>query len=373
MVYFLMKTRLDKESFDYFCGDLLFPNHIAMKNPNLGGGIALIWKNDVCMELINYTANHILVKVMEDDGFGWFLSGFYGWSKACQKVKSWELPHYIRSVVDGPWVCIGDFNAIQNSTKKLSKRQPQYSQIDAFCDALDHCQLQDLGFIGYKYTWNNKRPGDPNTRLRLDKAMATMGRRARFPFSSVTHLPPHALDHLPFLLQVQGRKKLRHKGQRGFKFEEAWLLSDECERVIKTAWETDSANVSDLGLAKQKIATCATELQAWGSSKAQPDSEEIKKLQKQLEVLNSTDLIEDSRAKFLMASRNLDALLLKQEIYWAQRARLSWLKHGDKNTKFFHSKASQRRRRNNIQSIKNDENKWVEEVEDIAGVAQDYF
>ena len=85
------------------------------------------------------------------------------------------------------------------------------------------------------------------------------------------------------------------------------------------------------------------------------------------------DLTEDSRAEFLMVSRSLNALLLKQEIYWAQRARLSWLKHGDKNIKFFHSKASQQRGRNYIQSIKNDENIWVEEVEDIAGVAHDYF
>ena len=101
------------------------------------------------------------------------------------------------------------------------------------------------------------------------------------------------------------------------------MLSDECEGVIKIAWEKGRTDASGLGLAKQKIASCALELQAWGSSEAQPDSKEIKKLQKQLEELNSANLTEDSRAEFLMASRSLDALLLKQEIYWAQRARLS--------------------------------------------------
>ena len=280
MVCFLMETRLDKKGFDYFCAYLPFPNRIVVKNPNSGRGIALIWKNDVRMELINYTANHILVKVMEEDSFGWFLSCFYGWPEACQRVKSWKLLRHIRFVVDSPWVCIGDFNAIQNSTENLSKRQPQYSQIDAFYDALDHCQLQDLGFRGYKYTWNNKRPKDANTILRLDKATTTMDWRARFPLSSVTHLPLHASHHLPILLQVQGCKKLRQKGQKGFKFEEAWLLSDECEGVIKIAWEKGSIDAVDLGLAKQKIATCAMGLQDWGSSNTQPNSKEIKKLQK---------------------------------------------------------------------------------------------
>ena len=42
-------------------------------------------------------------------------------------------------------------------------------------------------------------------------------------------------------------------------------------------------------------------------------------------------------------------------------------------TQFFHSKASQRRRRNHIKRIKNSEGDWVEEEEDIVMVAVDYF
>lgn len=82
---------------------------------------------------------------------------------------------------------------------------------------------------------------------------------------------------------------------------------------------------------------------------------------------------EENKAEFLVVNKELDDLLLKQEIFWAQRSRISWLKHGDKNTKFFHSKASHRRQRNFIKGIMNNENNWVEEVEEIVDVATDYF
>ena len=52
---------------------------------------------------------------------------------------------------------------------------------------------------------------------------------------------------------------------------------------------------------------------------------------------------------------------------------MSWLKHGDRNTKNFHSKASQRRRRNYIEGIKNANGVWVEEVDEVADVVSDYF
>ena len=46
-VCFLMETRLNKERFDEFCGDLPFTNRFIVKYPNAGGGLALLWKGDV--------------------------------------------------------------------------------------------------------------------------------------------------------------------------------------------------------------------------------------------------------------------------------------------------------------------------------------
>lgn len=78
MVCFLMEARLDKEGLEKFFRDLLFPNNIVVKQPNSRGGLVLIWKEDVRLDLINYIANHILVKVREEDGHNWFLTSFYG-------------------------------------------------------------------------------------------------------------------------------------------------------------------------------------------------------------------------------------------------------------------------------------------------------
>ena len=146
MVCFLMETRLDKESLKEWCGDLLFQNRFVVKYPNTGGGLALLWKDSIHLDVVDYIKNHILAKVVEEDGFVWFLIGFYGWPDAAQKAKSWGLLRHLRTIVDGLWVCIGDYNAMLNSTEKLSKRLVQGNQMNAFREALEHCHLEDLGF-----------------------------------------------------------------------------------------------------------------------------------------------------------------------------------------------------------------------------------
>ena len=46
-----------------------FPNKFIVKKPYSGGGLALLWKSEVNLDVINFTENHILVKVVEENSF----------------------------------------------------------------------------------------------------------------------------------------------------------------------------------------------------------------------------------------------------------------------------------------------------------------
>lgn len=112
-----MKTRLDKKDFKKHYKNAPFPNQFFVKNSDSSGALALLWK-EVVIDVINFTANHILAKVIEEDGFTWYLTRFYGWPESSQKSKSWALLTHLLSFVDGLWLCIGDFNAILLSSEK---------------------------------------------------------------------------------------------------------------------------------------------------------------------------------------------------------------------------------------------------------------
>ena len=85
--------------------------------------------------------------------------------------------------------------------------------------------------------------------------------------------------------------------------------------MVHEAWTKPVGVSSCLNIIKERIASYGTDLHVWGSSTTQPDTERIKALQKRIEDLNKGETTVDSKANFLATSKELDDLLMKQEIY----------------------------------------------------------
>ena len=83
----------------------------------------------------------------------------------------------------------------------------------------------------------------------------------------------------------------------------------------------------------------------------------------------------DGRMKQLEAEIN--KLLDREAQMWAQWSKIQWLKDGDKNTRFFHSKATQRHRRNYLKGLFDANGQWITHpghvVDTIVGFYQNLF
>ena len=95
-------------------------------------------------------------------------------------------------------------------------------------------------------------------------------------------------------------RRLRGRGVGGFKFEECWLLWDDCEEAVHEAWTKGGHGI--LGL-RDQIQLYGADLHAWGSSKTKPETEEIKRLQNKLELMNASEMIEERKSEFLLVSK----------------------------------------------------------------------
>lgn len=69
----------------------------------------------------------------------------------------------------------------------------------------------------------------------------------------------------------------------------------------------------------------------------------------------------------------LNSLLAEEHAYWSQRAKISWLKDGDRNTKFFHCKASNHHAKNRLVGLFDDVGIWQSTDKGLEDVVFSYF
>ena len=158
---------------------------------------------------------------------------------------------------------------------------------------------------------------------------------AKFPAASVRHLHCYASDHRPILLMFDLNGESVRWKQKPFHFEEMWLADRGCGDMVRKAWEAWPKGQLMYRVVA-KIKKCKRMLHSWSKDHFGSVKDQIKKKKG-----GDHNMVVQFR-------RELNVLLDKENRMWFQRSRALWLVEGDRNTKFFHGVATQRKIRNFI-------------------------
>ncbi|TXG67121.1 hypothetical protein EZV62_008396 [Acer yangbiense] len=140
---FLSETKLISSKVSRLKLALGYGGWFCVDSVGSSGGLLLFWKDSISVSVLSSSLGHIDARVSMADGFCWRFSGFYGDPNASNRSSSWSLLHRLKEVVE-------------------------------------ECNLVDLGFLGPRLTWNNKREGKNNIQERLDMFLANESWRDQF-------------------------------------------------------------------------------------------------------------------------------------------------------------------------------------------------
>jgi hypothetical protein len=235
--------------------------------------------------------------------------------------------------------------------------------MQAFRDCLFDCGLEDLGYIGNKFTWKHGQ-----VRERLDRAVSNGGWASLFPLTGVHNLTSSGSDHRPILVDTETYAvKTRSKGRR--RFEGRWLNEEKVNDIVSNAWVHSPPNAPVMA----KLATVHSELHEWDRKVLKAPQKKVKDLTKELDQLLNGPMDEDTTQRQKEITRQIEVALEQEEVHYMQRSRANWLMHGDRNTTFFHNYVKKRWKRNTILKLKDGDGNWIEGNEEIRPLIHGYF
>lgn len=140
-----------------------------------------------------------------------------------------------------------------------------------------------------------------------------------------------------------------------------------CQHIVGEVWNKYQGRSF-----YEKVSACADVLSEWGRQITGSFKNRIQACKRVIKSLKgrrddtSVHLIKENQ-------KNLAEIYAQQETFWKQRSKQLWLKEGDKNSRFFHAAAKNRRATNQIKNLKNSEGVTVDWSTGLEDVITSYF
>ncbi|KAF3775675.1 R-linalool synthase [Nymphaea thermarum] len=267
----------------------------------------------------------------------------FGFLPACGTaggiLLAWSPPLTgVRQVVASPWLLAGDFNCLFSPADSSSPVTSGPS-MSAFRSFVEEFGLFEVPSTNGTFTWSNHR--NPPILRRLDRIFVSPELFSVFPSSSLVLGPRHMSDHAPLLLSLlRGRAGIGHAR---FRFELWWLRDESFVATVPNWWARAVNGRWAAFRLSRKLHSIRKEVIAWKRIFWSSKFFEVAAWDEEILSLQASDNISaDQSSRLLCLQCLVEEWRTRESIHWQQRSRLSWLAHGDQNSRFFHLTASQR-------------------------------
>lgn len=146
----------------------------------------------------------------------------------------------------------------------------------------------------------------------------------------------------------------------------------ECEVWIQTSWTQGYHIRSSMFRLFEKIKHCRFNLINWSRATFGNTCTRLDQKQHELAELTNGGYAANLD-RIIALKKDIIELIHHEEVFWKQRSHSLWLPAGNKNTNFFHQRASHRRRTNHIEGLLDNHEAWQTEGNRITAIAEDYY
>ncbi|KAL5555562.1 hypothetical protein UlMin_037798 [Ulmus minor] len=356
----LQETKVDTVALNRILRPLGFLSVIHVPPVGSAGGLCIAWKGEMDLEPIFMTKNVISCIVYNGSlRLPWLVSVVYGPHSRAAKIEFWGSFERVASRFSGPWLIMGDFNAVLRSSERVGGRTVD-PMAERVMNALDDIGMIELNAAGGDFSWYNGR-----TRWaifsKIDRGMANSDWWDLFPNASLSFLPETASDHKPLLLHTSPREVFI---RRQFKFEAMWTRDPRSIVVVRHSWlATPHGRPHSQFLDRMRNTKRA--LSFWNKDQFGKLQAEISKTRAAIIECQRGDPSSRDRDRDNYLRSLLDELLKRDELFWFQKSRVQWDLNGDRCTKFFFISTLVRRKHNRIEKILLDDGVWAESRDEI--------
>jgi hypothetical protein len=174
-------------------------------------------------------------------------------------------------------------------------------------------------------------------------------------------------------LTKDSRRNVAMPVSMSFRYEAMWRRAPDYKEVLEAAWATSSEGPHSLQSTWVTLNRMAPTLKDWSRATFGSVQKKIRRLEQQLFFLRGQAMTDAMLKEERDIEHQLCELFECEEIMARQRSRVEWLREGDRNTSFFHARASARKRTNKISALVREDGSKCESQGEIKGMVHQFY